>query len=112
MDNAEKPVPIFLVIGPEFTEDSEYETTRYRAEHFDRAITLITATELKDLAEEWASADNKRREEPFPLGTAGRQRAVLTQPTGQVDLTSLQKTRNLSVTVGDPGSNKLQNFYR
>lgn len=71
MDNAEKPVPIFLVIGPEFTEDSAYETTRYRAEHFDRAITLITATELKDLAEEWASTDNKRREEPFPLGLLG-----------------------------------------
>ena len=71
MDNAEKPVPIFLVIGPEFTEDSEYEATRYRAEHFERAITLITATELRDLAEEWASADNKRREEPFPLGLLG-----------------------------------------
>ncbi len=71
MDNAEKQVPIFLVIGPDFTEDSEYETTRYRAEHFDRAITLITATELKDLAEEWASPENKRREEPFPLGLLG-----------------------------------------
>ncbi len=71
MDNAEKPVPIFLVIGPEFTEDSGYEATRYRAEHFDRAITLITAAELKDLAEEWADPENKRREEPFPLGLLG-----------------------------------------
>ena len=71
MNNAEKPVPIFLVVGPEFTEDSEFEATRYRAEHFDRAITLITATELKELAEEWADSDNKRREEPFPLGMLG-----------------------------------------
>ncbi len=71
MDNAEKPVPIFLVIGPSFTEESEFEAIRYRAQHFDRAITLITASELHELAEEWASPGNKRREEPFPLGMLG-----------------------------------------
>lgn len=71
MESAEKPVPIFLVIGPAFTKDSEYEAIRYRAEHFDRAITLITAGELRELAEEWANSDNKRREEPFPLGLLG-----------------------------------------
>lgn len=71
MENAEKPVPIFLVIGPSFTEDSEFEAIRYRAKHFDRAITLITAGELRDLAEEWAHPENKRREEPFPLGLLG-----------------------------------------
>lgn len=75
MENAEKPVPIFLVIGPSFTEESEYEAIRYRTENFERAITLITAGELKDLAEDWTHPDNKRREEPFPLallGTSGR----------------------------------------
>ncbi len=71
MENAEKPVPIFLVIGPSFTEESEFEAIRYRAQHFDRAITLITASELHELAEEWASPGNKRREEPFPLGLLG-----------------------------------------
>ena len=71
MGNADKPVPIFLVIGPSFTEDSEIEATRYRAQYFDRAITLITAGELRDLAEEWTHPENKRREEPFPLGLLG-----------------------------------------
>lgn len=71
MDKAEKPVPIFLVIGPAFTEESEFEATRYRVEHYDRTITLITAGELKDLAEEWASPENKRHQEPFPLGLLG-----------------------------------------
>ena len=71
MDQADKPVPIFLVIGPDFTEESEYEATRYRAEHIDRVLTLITAAELKALAEEWAHPDNRHREEPFPLGLLG-----------------------------------------
>lgn len=71
MDKAEKPVPIFLVIGPAFTEESEFEATRYRVEHYDRTITLITTAELKDLAEEWASPENKRHQEPFPLGLLG-----------------------------------------
>ena len=71
MEAAEKSVPIFLVIGPAFSDESEIEAIRYRAEHFDRAITLITAAELRDLAEEWASPENKRREEPFPLGLLG-----------------------------------------
>lgn len=71
MDNAEKPVPIFLVIGPAFTEESESEAIQYRAQHFGRAITLITAGELRELAEEWAHPENKRRDEPFPLGLLG-----------------------------------------
>lgn len=68
MNQADKRVPIFLVIAPAFTEDSEVEATKYHAEHFDRNIVLITAQELKDLAEEWSSAQNKNRESPFPLG--------------------------------------------
>lgn len=68
MNAADKRVPIFLVIAPAFTEDSEVEAIRYHAEHFDRNLVLITATELKALAEEWSSPQHKNRETPFPLG--------------------------------------------
>jgi hypothetical protein len=68
MNQADKRVPIFLVIAPDFTEESEVEAIKYHAEHFDRNIVLITAMELKLLAEEWSSNGNKNRETPFPLG--------------------------------------------
>lgn len=68
MAASEKPVPIFMVIAPGFTEESEVDATRYHAQHFDRNIVLITAAELKSLAQEWTSRDNKNREQPFPLG--------------------------------------------
>lgn len=68
MNRADKPVPVFLVIGPSFTPDSEMLAVQYTADHLDRNIVLITATELKALAEEWSGPQNKRREEPFPLG--------------------------------------------
>ena len=68
MNDADKPVPIFLVIGPSFTPESEAEAIRYHANHFDRNIGLITAQELRSLADEWSSEDNKKSEEPFPLG--------------------------------------------
>ncbi len=68
MNKSDKLVPIFLVIAPGFTEESEEEAIRYHAQHFDRNITLITAGELKNLAEEWVSENNRSREEPFSLG--------------------------------------------
>ena len=68
MNNSDKPVPVFLVIAPGFTEESEGEAIRYHAQHFDRNIVLITASELKNLAEEWVSENNRNREESFPLG--------------------------------------------
>jgi hypothetical protein len=68
MTQADKRVPIFLVIAPAFTEESEVEAIKYHAEHFDRNIVLITAAELKALAEEWCSPQNKNRETPFQLG--------------------------------------------
>ncbi len=68
MNKSDKPVPVFLVIAPGFTEESEEEAIRYHAQHFDRNITLITASELKNLAEEWISENNRSREEPFSLG--------------------------------------------
>ena len=75
MNQADKPVPVFAVIGPDFTQDSETEAVRYHSNHFDRNIVLITAPDLLRLAEEWSSDQNKNREEPFPLGllaTTGR----------------------------------------
>jgi hypothetical protein len=68
INKSDKPVPIFMVIAPAFTEESQSDALRYRAQHFDRDIVLITAKELKDLAEEWSSSSNRGREEPFPLG--------------------------------------------
>jgi hypothetical protein len=68
MNQADKPVPVFLVIGPDFTAESETEAVLYHAQHFDRNIALITAEDLKNLADEWSSKANKRREDSFPLG--------------------------------------------
>jgi hypothetical protein len=68
MEKANKPVPIFLVIAPGFTEESERAALNYTADNINRNIVLITAKELKNLAEEWSSTDNKRQDEPFPLG--------------------------------------------
>jgi hypothetical protein len=67
MNQADKRVPVFLVIAPAFSEESEVEAIRYHAEHFDRNIALITAAELKELAEEWVSPQNKNRDGGFPL---------------------------------------------
>ncbi len=68
MAKSDKPVPVFLVIGPDFTEDSETEALRYHAQHMDRNIVLIAAQDLRRLAEEWSSPKNRNREESFPLG--------------------------------------------
>ena len=68
MNQAEKDVPIFLVIGPEFTAESEADAVRYHAQHFDRNFALITAVEIKQLAEEWSSEKNRKRDDPFQLG--------------------------------------------
>ena len=68
MEASDKRVPIFLVIGPDFTQESVTESIQYTAEHIDRKIVLIKAGDLKDMAEEWNSEPNKKREEPFPLG--------------------------------------------
>ncbi len=80
---SDKPVPVFLVIEPSFTDDSEAEALRYHSNNFGSNIALITASELKGLAEEWASEKNKRREDPFPLG--------LLATTGRFDRTRLGK---------------------
>ena len=72
MEKADKPVPVFLVIAPSFTQDSELLAVQYTATNLGRNIVLITATELKALAEEWSGEQSKRRDEPFPLGLFAR----------------------------------------
>jgi hypothetical protein len=71
IDNSDKHVPIFLVIAPDFTPDSELLAIQYSAEKIGRNIVLITAMELKSIAEKWHDEKNKRRDEPFPLGLFG-----------------------------------------
>jgi hypothetical protein len=72
MDASDKRVPIFLVIGPEFTEESETDAIQYTAKNIDRNVVLVRAEDLKSLAEEWSSEKNKKKDEPFPLGLLKR----------------------------------------
>jgi len=72
IENADRHVPIFLVIAPGFSLESEVEALQYSAKHIGRSILLITAKELKELAVEWSSQKNKRRDEPFPVGLFNR----------------------------------------
>jgi len=72
MNKSDKPVPIFLVIGPAFTHESEATALQYTAENIGRNIALVWAEDLKELAELWASEENRRNSEPFPLGLFAR----------------------------------------
>lgn len=63
---SEKRVPIFLVIGPSFTENSTNVAMQYMLEN-DTIISLVTASEIKSLAERWSKKDSKVTN-PFPLG--------------------------------------------
>lgn len=61
---SQKPVASFIVIAPDYTDDSIDEAMRYQLLN-DTVITLITADELKTMALKW----NKENEGvPFPLG--------------------------------------------
>lgn len=64
--NSSKPVSVFMVIGPSFTSDSQKECAKYAMSN-DTIILLITASELKALAENWAR-DHASDTEPLPLG--------------------------------------------
>lgn len=61
---SEKPVAGFLVIGPDFTSESSLLAMQYQVEN-GTPITLITAEELKDIAEAW---QKKKDVSAFPLG--------------------------------------------
>ena len=61
---SDKPVSIFIVIGPDFTENSIAECVKYSLNN-ETQILLITADELKNLSEEWSK---KHIDESFNLG--------------------------------------------
>lgn len=64
--NSSKPVSVFIVIGPSFTADSQKECAKYAMSN-DTIILLITAGELKELAQQWAK-NHTTDKEPLPLG--------------------------------------------
>ncbi len=53
--NSDKPVSVFMVIGPDFTENSIKECVKYSLTS-DTLMLLITADELKSVAEKWDKA--------------------------------------------------------
>lgn len=61
---SDKPVAVFMVIAPDFTEESITEAAKYSLLN-DTMILLITAKELKEIAEAWKK---KHLNEIFPLG--------------------------------------------
>jgi hypothetical protein len=64
---AEKPLTCFLVIGPKFTDDSQALAMQYKVQN-GTSITLITAGELKTIADKWAALQSSGSEKSFPLG--------------------------------------------
>ena len=62
----EKSIPVFIVIGPDFTDDSPKECLKYSMSN-DTNILLITASELKMVAEKWKE-NHCDDDEVFPLG--------------------------------------------
>jgi len=61
---SERPVAGFLVIGPDFTPESSLLAMQYQVEN-GVMITMIKASELKELAEAW---HKKNEGSTFPLG--------------------------------------------
>ena len=62
--NSDKPVAVFMVIAPSFTENSVKECVKYTLIS-DTQILLITADELKEVAEMWKKS---HPDESFNLG--------------------------------------------
>lgn len=80
---AEKPLACFLVIGPDFTPESSLLAMQYQVQN-QVTISLITAAELKEVAELWHGRTVGKREDPFPLGyliQPGRFNAALVPTT-------------------------------
>ncbi|MEM0966940.1 MAG: SAP domain-containing protein [Verrucomicrobiota bacterium] len=64
IQQAEKPVAGFVVIGPDFTPESSLLAMQYQVEK-GTIISMITAQEFKDLGEVWSM---KKETDAFPLG--------------------------------------------
>ena len=67
MNAADKRVPIFLVIAPAFTEESESKPSS-STQSISTETWCYHSDELKALADEWSAPQHKNRETPFPLG--------------------------------------------
>ena len=65
--SSERAVACFLVIGPDFTEESSLFAMQYQVQN-STTILLITAEELKEIAENWSAKGTPNQEDPFPLG--------------------------------------------
>ena len=68
----ERKAAALIVIAPEFTEESDTEANVYEVQTGFK-LSLITASELKDIAVRWSSSD--RADDAFPLrylSTTGR----------------------------------------
>jgi hypothetical protein len=61
--SSQKPVVEFLVIGPEFTDESNRMAMKYKISS-DIQIGLLKASDLKEVATQY---EKKAAEEPFPL---------------------------------------------
>ncbi|MBK1855928.1 hypothetical protein JO972_13230 [Verrucomicrobiaceae bacterium 5K15] len=64
---SEKRVSAFLVIGPSFTPESAVTAMSFFVEK-QTIITLVTAEELKNLADSWEKKGDQKSRGSFPLG--------------------------------------------
>ena len=64
---SDRRVAVFLVIGPGFTDESSLLAMQYFVEK-GTAISLISAEDLKSLAQEWSGREGGKSDSPFPLG--------------------------------------------
>ena len=63
ISKSKKEVEFFMVIGPDFTEDSIVEARRFSFSN-NTMITLVRAADLKKLASDWS---NSKKGESFPI---------------------------------------------
>ncbi len=63
VQSSQKPVAAFLVIGPEFTDESNREAMKYKISN-DVPIGLLNASDLKEVAIRY---EKNSADEPFPL---------------------------------------------
>lgn len=66
INNSSKPVAVFMVIAPSFTDNSGKECINFSM-NSDTLMLLITASELKQLSQKWL-AKHSNDEETLPLG--------------------------------------------
>lgn len=67
INSSERPVAAFWVIGPDFTPESIAQAMQLTVQ-CGTTVTLIKATDLKDISERWEKKCAGRTDDPFPLG--------------------------------------------